>query len=96
MWTSSAKVHLHQGDLVPKRSYIQLRSQGLSSYHPVSSLAPGGGTIREPGNEVGLHRCAHHCRNVRGQGKSMLVFRLFEKLRCSNERSTKFENLYHE
>ena len=37
-----------------------------------------------------------HCRNVRGLGKSMVVFRLLEKLRCSNERSTKFESLYHE
>ena len=36
-----------------------------------------------------------HCRNVRGLGKSMVVFRLFEKLICSNERSTKFESLYH-
>ena len=26
------------------------------------------------------------CRNVRGLGKSMVVFRLFEKLRCSNKR----------
>ena len=31
-----------------------------------------------------------HCRNVRGLGKSMVVFRLFEKLRYSNERSTIF------
>ena len=31
-----------------------------------------------------------NCRNVRGLGKSMVVFRLFEKLRYSNERSTKF------
>ena len=37
-----------------------------------------------------------HCRNVRGLGKSMVVFRLLEKLRCSNERSTKFESLYLE
>ena len=37
-----------------------------------------------------------HCRNVRGLGKSMVVFRLFEKLRSSNERSTKFGSLYHE
>ena len=37
-----------------------------------------------------------HCRNVRGLGKSMVVFRLFEKLRYSNERSTKFENIYQE
>ena len=37
-----------------------------------------------------------HCRNVRGLGKSMVVFRLFEKLRCSNERSTKFGSLNHE
>ena len=26
----------------------------------------------------------------------MVVFRLLEKLRCSNERSAKFESLYHE
>ena len=26
----------------------------------------------------------------------MVVFRLLEKLRCSNERSTKFESLFHE
>ena len=37
-----------------------------------------------------------NCRNVRGLGKSMVVFRLFEKLRYSNERSTKFESLYQE
>ena len=29
-----------------------------------------------------------HYRNVRGLGKSIAVFRLFEKLRYSNERST--------
>ena len=28
-----------------------------------------------------------HYRNVRGLGKSMVVFRLFEKLRHSNERT---------
>ena len=37
-----------------------------------------------------------NCRNVRGMGKSMVVFRLFEILRYSNERSTKFESLYQE
>ena len=37
-----------------------------------------------------------HYRNVRGLGKSMVVFRLFEKLRFSNERSTIFQSLYHE
>ena len=37
-----------------------------------------------------------HCKNVRGLEKSMVVFRLFEKLRYSNERSTKFESLYQE
>ena len=37
-----------------------------------------------------------HCRNVRELGKSMVVFPLLEKLRCSNERSTKFGSLYHE
>ena len=31
-----------------------------------------------------------HYRNVRGLGKSMVIFRLFEKLRYSNERSTIF------
>ena len=34
-----------------------------------------------------------HCRNVRGLGKSMVGFRLFETLTYSNERSTKFESL---
>ena len=37
------------------------------------SLAPGGGTMRDPGNDVELHGCAHHCRNVRGLGESMVV-----------------------
>ena len=37
-----------------------------------------------------------NCRKVRGLGKSMVVFRLFEKLRYSNENSTKFESLYQE
>ena len=33
---------------------------------------------------------------MRGLGKSIFVFRLFEKLRYSNERSTKFDSLYLE
>ena len=33
---------------------------------------------------------------MRGLGKSEVVFRLFEKLRYSNERSTKFNSLYQE
>ena len=37
-----------------------------------------------------------NCRNVRGLGKSKVVFCLFEKLRYSNERSTNFENLNQE
>ena len=37
-----------------------------------------------------------NCRNVRGLGKSIVVFRLFEKLRYPNERSTKFDSLYQE
>ena len=37
-----------------------------------------------------------HYRNVRGLGKSMVVFRLFKKLRYSNERSTIFQSLYLE
>ena len=45
---------------------------------------------------LAVHCFIGHCRNVRGLGKSMVVFRLFELLRCSNERSTKFEDLYHE
>ena len=32
---------------------------------------------------------------MRGLGKSTVVFHLFEKLRYSNERSTKFESIYH-
>ena len=37
-----------------------------------------------------------HCRNVRGLGKSMVSFCLFEKLRYSNERTTKFESFNRE
>ena len=39
-----------------------------------------------------------NCRNMRGLGKSMVVFRSFEKLhvRYPNERSTKFESIYQE
>ena len=37
-----------------------------------------------------------HFKNVRGLGKSMVVFRLFEKLRYSHERSTKFVSLKQE
>ena len=37
-----------------------------------------------------------NCRNVRGLGKSKVVFCLFEKLRYSNERSTNFESLNQE
>ena len=37
-----------------------------------------------------------HCRNVRGLGKSMVVFSLFKKPRHSNKRSTKFESLEQE
>ena len=33
-----------------------------------------------------------HCRNVRGLGKSMVIFCLFENLRYSNERTIKFES----
>ena len=36
------------------------------------------------------HEGIGHYRNVTGLGKSMVVFRLFEKLRYSNERSTIF------
>ena len=40
--------------------------------------------FRDPSTHIG------HYRNVRGLGKSMVVFSLFEKLRYSNERSTIF------
>ena len=40
--------------------------------------------------------CIGNCRNVKGLGKSMVVFRFFEKLTYSNGRSTKFESLYQE
>ena len=33
---------------------------------------------------------------MRELGKSMVVLRLFEKLKYSNEKSTKFESLYQE
>ena len=36
------------------------------------------------------------CKNVRGLGKRMVVFFLFEKVRYSNERSTKFESIKQE
>ena len=39
---------------------------------------------------VYANRKIGHYRNVRGLGKSMVVFRLFEKLRYSNERSIIF------
>ena len=35
-------------------------------------------------------------RHCKGWGSSMAVFRLFEKLRYSDERSTKFESLNQE
>ena len=35
-------------------------------------------------------------KNVRGLGKGMVVFHLFEKQRYSNETSTEFESLKHE
>ena len=43
-----------------------------------------------PGTRLRLDIIIGHFRNVRGLGKSMVVFRLFEKLKYSNERSTIF------
>ena len=37
-----------------------------------------------------------NCRNMRGLGKSTVVFCFFEKLKYSNEKSTKFESLCQE
>ena len=45
------------------------------------------------GHHVVKLRPRGNCENVRGLGRSMVAFRLFEKLRYSNERSTKFESL---
>ena len=53
---------------------------------------PGGGNLINlifPGVGIWSLLIGHY-RNVRGLGKSMVVFRLFEKLRYSNERSTIF------
>ena len=50
-------------------------------------------TVKSIANTTSCYRPAHiigHFRNVRGLGKSMVVFRLFEKLKYSNERSTIF------
>ena len=52
-------------------------------------------STRLPARSWSENRIAH-CRNVRGRGKSMVVFGLFEKLRYYNERSTKSESLYRE
>ena len=51
-----SKIHVGR----KKQSSVQPRSQDLSSYRPqertrrdgLSSLAPGGGKVRDPGNEV--------------------------------------------
>ena len=52
-------------------------------------------------DRIGLHSVLLPLLNRQLQkrertGKSMVVFRLFEKLRYLNERSTKFESLYQE
>ena len=46
-----------------------------------------------PGSVVGCHRPFQKRERT---GTSLVVFRLFKKLRHSNERSTKFESLYQE
>ena len=53
------------------------------------------GLLTKPDDRTAGVRIAH-CRNVRGLGKSMVVFSLFKKPRHSNERSTKFESLEQE
>ena len=47
-------------------------------------------------NKISLSLIIGNCRNVRGLGKSKVVFHFFEKLRYSNDRSTKFKSLYQE
>ena len=64
---------------------LQYIQEGCHLPHPSSTI--GNGKCLTSSSKIGS------CRNVRGMGKSMVVFRLFEKLRYSNERSTKFDSL---
>ena len=66
-------------------------SKKIYKWVPAHLMLGGGG---EPSDGLAFPPIGN-CRNVRGLGKSMVVFRLFEKLRYSNE-TTKFENIYQE
>ena len=69
-------------------STLRLQRGPPSTYLVISP----GSCITEPKAtlpKVTMERIGHF-RNVRGLGKSMVVFRLFEKLKYSNERSTIF------
>ena len=62
-------------------------------------LSGKGGCTPPPNSQLDswmLALLTGNCRNARGLGKSIVVFRLFEKLRYSNERSTTFESLCQE
>ena len=64
----------------------------VSMYHNLCYLCPLiEQAVLKPLKRYSIHRMQiGHFRNVRGLGKSMVVFRLFEKLKYSNERSTIF------
>ena len=68
----------------------QFRRLGKTRVEEWNELQKFRGGVQEKRFSIG------HCRNVRGLGKSMVVFHLFEKLRYADERSTKFVSLYHE
>ena len=64
---------------------LQYIQEGCHLPHPSSTI--GNGKCLTSSSKIGS------CRNVRGMGKSMVDFRLFEKRRYSNERSTKLDCL---
>ena len=74
------------------KSKVKILNQAWEKYWRSNML----GSLSLHFSEIMGHMTIGNCRNVIGLGKSMVVFRLFEKLRYWNERSTKFENLYQE
>ena len=63
--------------------------QNLTDIPGYKTALPTLGSRRDVLQKFFVQRIGHY-RNVRGLEKSMVVFRLFEKLRYSNERSTIF------
>ena len=68
------------------------RSAGTSQAEAQEPVAVLQSIIPTPSEGSELSFCIAHCRNARGLGKNVVVFRLFKKLRYSDERSTKFES----